>query len=111
VPSKKSDHKPKPKSTGHGGAGRGQGRHPGSPNKSTQEIKALTRSVVDFKQLLLVFKREATKPKTEFNHVSYLCGVKLFEYGFGKPPQQLSIKDGDDKTLYEIVFGDADKEN
>jgi hypothetical protein len=98
------------KKSKRGGYRPNTGRPPGAPNKSTKEIKELTRDVVDFKELLEVFKREATKGPKDFNHVSYLCGVKLLEYGFGRPPQQVTVK-GDAKNSYTITFGNGEHES
>lgn len=70
-----------------GGARKRTGRKPGTPNKSTQEIKDLIRGIVDFDKLIKALERKARKGNDR-------CAKILFEYAFGKPSQQIDVTSG-----------------
>jgi hypothetical protein len=74
----------KKKATGtkdpRGGPRPGSGRPKGVPNKSTLEVKAIFRDVVDYRKLAAITYKRAMDGDPQW---AKFC----FEYGFGKPVQ------------------------
>ena len=90
-----------------GGARSNAGRKKNVPNKSTKEIKELVRGIADFEKIIRTFNREATRKK--LTNLGYLCGKKLLEYGFRKPPQQLTITGDLSEERVNVLRNIADK--
>ena len=71
------------------------GRPPGTPNKSTQEVKDLIAANVDFEKLVQSLAKRAMKGNLKAAKI-------LFEYRFGRPAQQLTIKTDEPIQLVKV---------